>query len=349
MELFTPVTVNNQVVKNRVVFPPIVNFGWSDTEGMVSQRHINHYEARAKGGAGLIIVEASCVQQDGKIFSYQLGIWDDKHIEGLSKITNACHKYGSKILIQLHHAGLLTRKAVSKVAWGPSADADNERSKAMSLEQVKVLTKNFILAAKRAYQAGFDGIELHGAHGYLLNQFTNEAINCRTDEYGGSFENRLRLPIEIIKGIKAEVPSNFIIDYRMAGCTPTLSEGIEMAKLLEQSGVNLLHVSHGGSKGINPEVPSGFGFNSIVYMGTEVKKHVRVPVIVVNQIKLPEDANSLIKNGQADMVAIGRDQLTDAEWAIKAQQGEDIIHCINCEPRCKRFTKPESCPLYNEL
>ncbi len=346
MKIFEPIIINGNTIKNRIVLPPIVNFGWSNDKGMVSQKHIVHYERIAQGGTGLITVEATCVHPEGRIFNYQLGIWDDYHIEGLKRITDGVKRHGARIVIQLHHAGLLTRKAVAEKAFGPSVDPENARSNEMTTEQVRDLEQRFIDAAYRAYRAGFDGIELHGAHGYLLNQFASSVINCRTDEYGGRLQNRMLLAKNIIKGIKHLVPKDFIIGYRMAGCSPTLNDGIEIAKILENAGVHYLHVSHGGEKGINPVVPDGFPFNHIVYMGTEVKKHVNTPIIAVNQIKSAERANMLVKNGFADMVAIGRDMLTDPDWAIKAQKGEPINLCIDCKPRCKRYTKPESCPLW---
>ncbi len=345
MDIFTPIDINGTRVKNRVVLPPVVNFGWSDSDGMVSSKHVAHYERIAKGGAGLDIVEATCVNPEGRIFSYQLGIWDDRHIEGLKKIAEGIKRNGATALIQLHHAGLTTRKAVAEKAYGPSADPENERSASLTKEQIGELVGNFVSAANRACKAGFDGVELHGAHGYLLNQFASSAINVRTDEYGGSYENRLRMARQVVQGIKDVTSASFIIGYRMAGCSPTLNDGIEVAKLLESYGVHYLHVSHGGEKGVNPVVPDGFEYNHVVYMGTEVKKHVDIPVMVVNQIKTPERANKLLQEGLADLVAIGRDMLTDPDWVTKAQKGEKINLCIDCQPRCKRYTKPESCPL----
>lgn len=348
MNIFTPITIKGKEIKNRIVFPPLVNFAWAQTDGIATPRHVTHYEERAKGGAGIIIVEATCINQQGRIFNYQLGAWDDSHIAGLKLIADACCKHGAVTLLQIHHAGLVTRKAVSEFAYGPSIDPENERTVAMSIEQIHQIRDEFIAAAIRAEKAGFDGVELHGAHGYLLSQFASLAINHRTDEYGGSVGNRLRLASEIIDGIKSSTNSNFIIGYRLAACAPTLTDGIEVAKILEQNGVDIIHASHGGEKGINAEIPVGFEFNSIVYMGTEIKKSVKIPVIVVNQIQTPERANKLISNGLADFVAIGRDMLTDAHWVNKAKNNEPIIYCIDCQPRCKRFTKAESCPLFSE-
>lgn len=343
--LFSPITIKSQTIKNRIVLPPIVNFGWAEEDGFATDRHIAHYEAVAKGGAGIIIVEATCVLKEGRIFSYQLGAWSDDHIKGLKRITDACHKHNTVILLQIQHSGLNTRKAVAEKAMGPSIDPTNERSHAMTIDEIKTVEQAFINAAIRAQKAGFDGIELHGAHGYLLNQFATSALNKRTDEYGGSVENRLRLASDIIKGIRKSCGNNFIIDYRMGANSPTLADGIENALYIEKQGIDLLHVSHGGAAGIVPEVPADFPNNWIVYCGLVVKKSVTLPIVTVNEIKTPEKASWLLNNGCADFVAIGRDMLCDYDWAKKAQNNESIYYCISCKPQCKRFAKADSCPV----
>jgi len=344
-KLFSPITIKSHSIKNRVVFPPLVNFGWCNDDGFMTDKHTAQYEAVAKGGAGIIIVEATCVLKEGRISSYQPGIWSDEHIEYFKPIVDACHKQGAIILLQIHHSGLVTRKTISNIAVGPSVDPTNERSHALSIDEIKSIERSFIDAAVRAQKAGFDGIELHGAHGYLLNQFATSALNKRDDEYGGSVENRLRLAADIIKGIKQCCGNSFIIDYRMGANSPTLADGIENAKYFERLGIDLLHVSHGGAAGIIPETPQDFPYNWIVYSGTEVKKHVKVPIVVVNEIQTPERATWLIENGHADFVAIGRDMLTDHNWVRKAERNEKIDFCISCKPQCKRFTKADSCPV----
>ena len=343
--LFSTYAIKSHIIKNRVVLPPMVNFGWSDANGFVSNKHVSHYESIAKGGAGIIIVEATCVMREGRIFSYQLGVWSDEHIEGLRKITEACHKQGAVVLLQIHHAGLLTRKAISAKAVGPSIDPANERSCALSTNEIKEIEKAFIDAAVRSNKAGFDGVELHGAHGYLLNQFANSAINKRDDEYGNTIDGRLKLAADIIKGIRYNLGNDFIIGYRMGANAPTLPDGIEIAKHLEKQGVDILHVSHGGDKGITPEMSADFPNNWIVYCGTEVKKHVNVPIVAVNEIRTPERASWLVENGMTDFVAIGRDMLCDYEWVNKAEKNGKIDFCISCKPQCKRFARAESCPV----
>ena len=342
--LFSTFTLKSYTIKNRIVLPPVVNFGWADENGFINEKHHKHYEERAKGSVGLIIVEATCVDPEGKIFSYQPGIWADEHITAFKPITESCHKHGAVVLLQIHHAGLLTRKNTSGKVGGPSTDNGKENSFAFSIDEIKEIEKRFIDGAIRAKKAGFDGVELHGAHGYLLNQFANYVINYREDQYGQTLNGRLKLATDIIKGIRQACGNDFIIGYRMAGNSPTLQDGIENAKYLEANGVDILHVSHGGEKGLQPEVPSDFPNNWIVYCGTEVKKHVKIPIIVVNEIRTPARASWLIENGKTDFVAIGRDLLTDSHWAQKAKDNQPINQCINCQPRCKRFGRPESCP-----
>ncbi|MFA6924384.1 MAG: NADH:flavin oxidoreductase [Bacteroidales bacterium] len=331
-------------IKNRIVMPPMVNFGWSDDNGFVNEKHIKHYEERARANVGTIIVEATAIKKEGRGFIPQLGIWDDSQIEGMKKITDACHKYGSVMLLQLHHGGFYTPETVSEKAAGPSIDPKISRSYSLATEEIKELTNDFINGAVRAKKAGFDGIEIHGAHLYLLCLFASAAINKRTDEYGGRVSKRLKFAGDIIKGIKNNSGNDFIICYRMGANAPTLDDGIQVAQELEKLGVDILNVSHGGVNKLIPQVPENFGYNWIVYSGTEIKKHITIPVIVVNEIKTPERASYLIENNLTDFVAIGRDLLTDPQWVEKACRNEKVNQCISCKPKCKRYESEELCP-----
>lgn len=343
--LFTPHKIKKVELKNRVVLPPMVCFTFADANGFVSEKNINHYKAIAKGGAGLIIVEATCINKNGRLSPEQLGIWSDDYIEGLSKIVQACHKHGAKVFIQLHHAGLRVSKAINEDTI-TSSDYDDGKISAreMTKEEIQTIKEDFINGAVRAEKAGFDGIEFHGAHSYLFTQFFSEKVNKRTDEYGGSLENRLRFVKEVLEGVKQKVNEDFVVGIRMGSNENDLETSIEMAKRFEAMGMDYLHVSTGfDNTKINVEIPDSFPCNWIVYGGTIIKEHVSIPVIGVNSIKTPEQAQYLIQNNLLDLVAIGRAHLADYDFTNHVEEGVPIIECLGCRP-CKWFTNGDNCP-----
>lgn len=348
--LFSEYRLKGLIIKNRVVMPPMVCIGWANDTGFVSEKHIKHYETRAKGGVGLIIIQAACVSKNGRAFDSQLGIWSDEHIEGLKEIVDICHRYDTKVFLQIHHMGLKTPPSICEEALGPSNSPEyGDRSRALTIEELHRLQDDFFIAAKRAKKAGMDGIEFHGAHGYLLSQFASPVINQRHDEYGGSVQNRLRFVTEIIQKVRTEFETDFIISYRMGCNEPVLEEGIKIAVELEKLGVDLVHVSSSTSSDglleVYPYIPEDFDYGWIVYGGTEIKKHINIPVIVVNGIRTPTRAEYLIENGLADFTAIGKDLLVDPEWVNKARNNEEINYCIRCKPRCKCYQSRDLCPL----
>lgn len=344
-DLFTPYELKGISIKNRIVMPPMVCFGWAGREGLVTEKHIRHYEARARGGVGLIILEAACVNPDGRLADSQLCLWSDDHIKGFEEIARACHRYGARVLVQIHHAGLQTAKKVSGDPVAPSEVREKDRhARALTPEEIHSIQEDFTVAAVRAEKAGLDGIELHGAHGYLISQFMSPVINKREDQYGGSLENRTRFALEILAAIKGRVGNRFIIGYRMGGNEPTLENGIAIARILEQAGVDLLHVSTGISAGKEITVPEGFPYNWIVYSGTRIKEQVKIPVIAVNGIRTAEQAGGLIENGLVDFAAIGRGLLADPEWANKAQKGEEALTCLHCKTCFWAASAGQRCP-----
>jgi 2,4-dienoyl-CoA reductase-like NADH-dependent reductase (Old Yellow Enzyme family) len=343
--IFTPLKIKNLEIKNRVVLPPMVCFSFAGTDGFVSEKNINHYENMAKGGTGLVIVEATCVNIDGRLSPDQLGIWSDKFIDGLRKISEVCHKHGAKAFLQLHHGGLRTHKAVSENTITSSDYNDGKvTSRAMSIDELRALKQDFINAASRAEKAGFDGIELHGAHSYLMTQFFSEKVNNRTDEYGGNFENRLRFATEIIEGIKLKVNENFVVGIRMGCNENSLDNSIAMAKKLEAIGIDYLHVSTGfDNTKIDVEMPESFPGNWIVYGAAKIKENVTIPVIAVNSIKAPEEIRFYIDNNLVDFVAVGRGQLADYNFVNHIKEGQPIVECLSCRP-CKWFSNGDNCP-----
>lgn len=345
-KLFDSYTLKGHIIKNRVVLPPMVCFGWTDNKGFVSDKHVMHYEKIAESGTGLIIIEATCINKDARLADTQLGIWSDEHIEGLSRIAAACHKHGAVVLIQIHHAGFMTPSTVVETSLAPSDYvAGRSNARAMTKEELKSAQDDFLQAAIRAQKAGFDGIELHGAHYYLINQFMSPVVNKRSDEYGGDLEGRSRFALEVIDSIKKVVSKDFIIGYRMGGNEPTLEEGIAVAKTLEQAGVDILNVSSGIKGDKAPVAPDGFPYHWIVYIGTEIKKHVQVPVIVVFGIDTPEKAAHLTENNMTDFVAVGKSQLADHNWTRHAMENAEIITCLKCRS-CAWHTDGIICPRF---
>ena len=347
--LFSGFDLKGSRVKNRIVLPPMVCFGYAGDNGSVSRKNLDHYRLRAESGAGIIITEATAVKKDGRTTHTQLGVWSDEHIAGLSAITTIVRGHGAVSLLQLHHAGLVTPAAVSPYAFGPSEQKDKPESRELTSDEIPEIISAFIHGARRAREAGFDGVELHGAHGYLINQFANTLWNRRTDEYGGSLDNRIRFAREIIYGIREQCGNKFILGYRLGANTPALADGIRIAKAIESYGADYIHVSHGGNLRNLPRPPKGFDFNWIVYSGVKVKENISIPVIVVNEIKTAERANHLVESGRADFVAIGRPQLADPFWVKHVQHDQLINPCLSCKPKCRWFETSELCPAQKKL
>jgi len=350
-DLFSPIVIKNKSIKNRIVLPPMVRFGWSDSGGFVSKKHIEHYELIAEDGPGLMIIEALAIKKDARISYDQLGIWSDEYIEGIGKIAEVCHKHGAVVTAQIHHAGLKTPGSISSLAVAPS---DYERNglkiaRSLKLQEIEDIQDAFILAANRVMEAGLDGVELHGAHGFLLSQFMSKIVNKRNDRYGGNPINRARFSCEIINKIKNSVGNkDFIIGYRMGGNEPILNDGIDIARILENNGVDLLHVSHGIEGDTLPRPPKDFKYDWIVYCGTEIKKNVSIPLITVKGIRNPEQGRYLVENDMADFIAVGKGQLCDPNWVKKAKEDHKVKKCVECKD-CYWFSEPEKCPPYKWL
>ncbi len=349
--LYSYYSLKGHPIINRLVMPPMVCFNWSDENGFVTDEHIQHYKKRGLGQVGLVIVEATAISKIGRLAPSQLGIWDHDQVEGLAKISEAIGTQGTKSLLQIHHAGDKAPKSVAPEPLAPSTyDLQDGRStKALTLGEIKGIQKEFLLAALRAEEAGYDGIEIHGAHGYLINQFLSPLTNLREDLYGGSFQNRLRFVRELLSLLKDNLPDNFIIGYRHGGNTPTLAEGIEISKELEKMGVDLLHISAGiATEEDLPKPPEDFPYSWIVYSGVETKKQVNIPVIVVNGIRTPEEAEPLIEKGLTDFVAVGRGLLVDSQWVLKGEKGQSVNPCLRCKPRCFYMIDGKECPQYSK-
>ena len=322
--LLDPVKIGSLHLKNRIVMPPMAT-GLATTEGEVTGELIKHYVRRAKE-LGLLIVEHSYVERRGKLSPHQLGIFDDSLIPGLTRLTERVHALGTSIAIQINHAGRMTTSEIcgaQPVAPSPIPHSDeHEIPRALSKKEIETLVDTFGSAARRAVESGFDAVEIHGAHGFLLNQFLSPLSNRRGDEYGGKLEDRMRFPLRIVTGVKEKVGS-FPLLYRLGAddMKPgglSLDESKVVARKLAEKGVHAVDVS-GGMIGSRPEALQGTpGF--FVPFAEEIKKVVDVPVIGVGGIKTPEFADEVIANSRADLVAVGRAILADADWASKAME-----------------------------
>ena len=305
--ILTPLKIRNIELKNRIVLPPLVRFSLIGNDGCVTEELIEWYERIAVDGVGMIIVEATCVAEDGKLRENQLGIWNDSFIDGLKKLSAIGKKHHVPMLIQIHHAGF------------------KEKIKDVSEEILDDILDKFITAFERAKRAGFDGIEIHGAHTYLLCQLNSRMWNTRDDKYGGDFERRMYFNKALIERTKHLFDDNFILGYRMGGNEPTLQDGIEIAKYLEKLGVDILHISSGApDPKFKQEVkidnfPDDFPLDWVIYMGTVIKKYVKIPVIGVRKIKTEQQASYLIENNLLDCVAVGRAMIFQPHWMEKAR------------------------------
>lgn len=307
INLFTPLKIKGLTLKNRVVLPPLVRFSMVEKDGFVTEGLLEWYKDVAEGEVGMIIVEASCISEDGKLRENQIGIWDDKFIDGLKKIADIGKKNSVPTIIQIHHAGY--KEGIATVQE----------------EVLDELLEKFVKAFKRAKVAGFDGIEIHGAHTYLISQLNSRIWNLRDDKYGGSFEKRMYFSEELIKRTKDLFDDKFILGYRMGGNEPDLEDGIEIAKYLQKIGVDVLHVSSGvpdpeRKSPVKIDYPETFPLDWVVYMGTEIKKYVTIPVIGVKNIKLEEQASWLVENELLDLVAVGRGMIARPNWVKHAKK-----------------------------
>lgn len=337
--LFSEYKLKGVTAKNRIVFPPVVCMNWTDNN-YVTQKNIDHYTSVARGGAGLIITEAVSIEPSARLHPTQIGAWDDSFIEGLSKIALAVHNEGVPIIAQIHHGGIQSYPGPKKVPSDIVAKiyGKDTQGYALTIDEIKKIEQQFVDTAIRCQKAGMDGVELHGAHTYLLSYFLSDRTNKRTDEYGGSVENRARLPLDIIKRIRKECGEDFIIGIRYGGAMTSLEDGIAAGKMFEAAGCDYLHVSYGASPSERVEVPQEYSeWNSMVYTAIEIKKQVSIPVIAVNDIDTAERAHKLVDNGMVDFVALARPILADYEWPNKIKAGTEPVKCFKCKPSCRWF------------
>lgn len=345
-KLFEPGMIGNVRIKNRIINAPMER-NYATKDGAVTQMYIDHLVVKAKGGVGLIIVEATYVDPRGKGRVYQLGAYEDRLIPGLRQMVDAVHQYGAKIAPELHFGGRETQAEVT--GFQPIAPSPvpcwysgGELPREMTVTEIKEMVGKYAEAARRCKEAGFDLVELHGAHGYLLAQFLSAYSNKRDDEYGGTFEKRMRFPLEVVKAVRDAVEEDFPIAYRLSGDEYideglTLEETVPFAKKLEEAGVSLIDVSAGLYETAfiicQPmDVPLGCNVN----LAEEIKREVNIPVSVAGRINDPVFADNILSEGRSDFISLGRALHADPEFPKKAREGrmEDICMCMACNQGC---------------
>lgn len=314
--LVDPLKVKGYTLRNRIVMPPMQT-GRATFEGAITNKLINFY-VRRSSALGLPIVEHAYVSPTGKLGPKQLGIYDDTLIGGFEKLAKGLHEVGAPAIVQISHAGGVTnKKVIGTIPAGPSA---RPKTRMLEISEIGTIAYEFALAAERSVKAGFDGVELHGAHGYLLNQFFSPLLNKREDEYGGSLENRMRFPLLIVEKVHERLNGKLLL-YRLgsedlATGGTHIEDSVIFAKKLEQFGVDIIDVS-GGMCGSEPkQLKQVKGY--FVPQASEIKKEVNVPVIGVGGITEAQYADKLVRDGKVDLVAVGRAFWRDAKWAEKA-------------------------------
>ena len=318
MNLFKELIVKSMTLRNRIVMPPMCMYS-AGTDGMPNEFHFTHYTSRAVGGVGLIIMEATGVFPWGRISDHCLGLWNDEQAKALAPIVAACQRQGANMAIQLNHAG---RKcgAQEKTIYAPSAipfDQESPMPHEMTEEDIQDAVNAFRSAAARAAEIGFDAIEIHGAHGYLISEFLSPLSNHRTDSYGGSTENRCRILIEVLQAVHEVWPAEKPVllrvsaeDYELDGMHPA-----EMASIIElvKPYIDVLDVSTGG---VVPTPPSAIYPGYQVKIAEELKHASGLPTVTVGLITDPHQVEEILGGGRADLVALGRELLRDPYWVL---------------------------------
>ncbi len=332
--LFEPLKLRDITLANRIGMPPMCQY--SATDGVAADWHFVHYASRATGGIALMIVEATAVTPPGRISPGDLGLWSDSQIEPLARIARYAQQQGCVAAIQLAHAG---RKASAPLGWLPQKTLNATEGgwpvvapsplpfgegyavpNALDKPAIRQVVNDFVSAARRALAAHFQAVEIHAAHGYLLHQFLSPLSNQRTDEYGGSFENRTRLVREVVAAVRAEWPQNLPVFIRLSATDWVeggwnADETVELCRILKGLGVDLIDVS---TAGLVPtaKVPVGTGFQT--QFSARIRHEVGIATAAVGLITSPTQADHIVRNGQADIVLLGREMLRNPYWPLSA-------------------------------
>jgi 2,4-dienoyl-CoA reductase-like NADH-dependent reductase (Old Yellow Enzyme family) len=327
-ELFSPLPLRGLTLKNRIVMSPMCMYSAAE-DGLATDFHLAHLGARAVGGVGLILTEAAAVEARGRISVNDLGLWEDAQIEPLARIVRFCKAQGATMGTQLAHAG---RKAWSPAKGqgpfppvGPSAlpfDSDWITPQTLAVADLDGIVAAFRTATARALGAGFDLMEVHAAHGYLLHQFLSPLSNRRTDAYGGTLENRARLLLAVVDAVRAALPESKALSVRLS-CTDwvegglTLDDQVQVARWLKAHGADIVDCSSGGSTPAVPAVGPGYPGYQVPF-AERIRREAGIPTMAVGLITTPETAEEVVRNGRADLVALGRELLRSPYWPLQA-------------------------------
>ena len=339
-KLFEPIKIGKLSLRNRIAMPPMV-VNLANPDGSVSEDTKAYYSERARGGVGLITVEATAVTTNGRSSPLQLRIDRDDFIAGLRGLTEGVQRHGAKVGVQLVHCG---RQGAAKftgeqpVAPSPIPSVGGEMPRELSIHEIEDLVEKFAEAAVRAKKAGFDAVEIHGAHGYLINQFLSPRVNKRSDEFGGSLAGRSKFALEVVRRIRAKVGDDFTILFRISADEylpdgATLNESMAVASMLQEAGVNCIDVTAGTHESLDMFVqPSSLPPGCLVHLASAIKKVVSVPIITVGRIGDPLLAEAILLQGAADLIAMGRALIADPELPRKAAEGrfDEIRPCVAC-------------------
>jgi 2,4-dienoyl-CoA reductase-like NADH-dependent reductase (Old Yellow Enzyme family) len=338
VDLSEPIDIAGIQVKNRFVLPPMVR-NLCTEDGRITDGLVEHYEVISRGGAGLIIVEAAAITWEHRILSKNVGIYDDKLIPGLRRLADGIKAHGARAFIQINHSG--PKAHFQKRFVGPSnvPVIKNRIPESLSVDEIEDIREMFVDAARRAHAAGFDGVEVHGAHFYLLSAFLSSYTNRRDDEYGGSTRNKAKFTVDVVQRIREEL-GDYPVILRINGIENvvngiTLEEGIQISKIAEKAGIDALHVSCVVDETYNPGIPPifneetmpeflrGYPYDCCIPVAREIKPHVGVPVIGVGMVRNPQFARRVMMEDNCDLLGVGRALLADPEFVNKTLEGRD--------------------------
>ncbi len=334
-KLIDPIAYGARQAKNRIVMAPMLTT-MSEIDGFPTPWHEKFYRSRAADGPGLVIVECTAIDKSGRNSPGELGLYKDEHIGAMRTIARAIREGGALALVQIHHAGRATPSSVNESPLAPSGETlpDGRIVREMDDKQVLACIENFALAAARAHAAGFDGVELHGCHGYLIDQFISPTANRRRDRWNGdALEQRLAFSRAVIEAVRARTPEDFVLGYRMGFNDPDSSFGPAIGESLAALGVDYLHVSGGIGPGPMPEAVEGA--HGFWLAARQVKERVGIPVIAVNTIHTLDLAEKVVAEGFADAAAVARPYLLNPRWQGVQREGGKLVKCLQCKGGCR--------------